>query len=381
MYPLVFSRTKSDIDDSKYDDYGHTVHLKYNKRKDSFFNRLNETSSYKLIKPLKQYFLKGVPQDLFMRFKKKSFNIDVLTIGANQIHIIDKENRKIAHFLIPDANSDWFFNDIETQKIIKNYTIKIPALININESVPYFITDYIEGESFSELSFRTFNEINIELFQFYSEQRTLIKKNIKSEFELKINLLFKNIDKYDTKGAASFKKSLLILIDKINIEDICLRNNYIFYLNIVHGDMNYRENIVKSSDKSLYFIDWEMSRSANLLYDYFYMLMHDVSNNESINNSLLLRSINNSSQNLFLSDLINKSFDINFNVDQLRDYFSLSLLDMMLYKILIIEEKRISKLFLGEIDQRFNSLNILTIKLKRIMEMWDYEKLNKKNIL
>ena len=316
-----------------------------------------------------------------MRFKKKSFNIDVLTIGANQIHIIDKENRKIAHFLIPDANSDWFFNDIETQKIIKNYTIKIPALININESVPYFITDYIEGKSFSELSFSTLNEINIELFQFYSEQNTLIKKNIKSEFELKINLLFKNIDKYDTKGAASFKKSLLILIDKINIEDICLRNNYIFYLNIVHGDMNYRENIVKSSDKNLYFIDWEMSRSANLLYDYFYMLMHDVSNNESINNSLLLRSINNTSQNLLLSDLINKFFDINFNIDQLRDYFSLSLLDMMLYKVLIIGEKRISKLFLGEIDQRFNSLNVLSVKLKRIMEIWDYEKLNKKNII
>ena len=371
MYPIVLSRTKSDIEDSKYDAYGHIAHLKYNKSKDSFFNQLNETSSNKFIKPLRQYFIKGVPQDLFMRFKNKSFNIDLLTIGANQIHIIDIENRKIAHFLIPDANSDWFFNDIKTQKKIINYSIKTPTLININESVPYFITDYIEGKSFSELSFSILNEINIELFQFYSEQNTLIKKNIKSEFELKINLLFKKIDKYDTKAAASFKKSLLILIDKINIENICLRNNYIFYLNIVHGDMNYRENIVKSSDKSLYFIDWEMSRSANLLYDYFYMLMHDLSKNESITNSLLLRSLNNRSQNLFLSDLVNKSFDINFNIDQLRDYFSLSLLDMMLYKVLIIEKKRIPKFLLNEVDQRFNSLNIFSVKLNRVLEIWD----------
>jgi len=371
MYPLVLSRKKSDIEDSKFDAYGQIAHLKYNKSKDSFINQLNETSSNKYIKSLGEYFLKGVQHDLFMRFKEKSFNIDLLIIGANKIHLINIENRKIAHFLIPDANSDWFFNDIETQKIINNYSIKTPTLIKINESAPYYITDYIEGNNYLELSFSVLNEIIEELFQFYSEQNTLIKKDIKSEFELKINLLFKNIDKYDTKAAASFKKSLLILIDKINIEDICLRNDYIFYLNIVHGDMNYQENIIKSSEKNIYFIDWEMSRSANLLYDYFYMLMHDLGNNDNVTSSLLLRSLNNKKQNQYLSDLFNRYFNINFNIDQFRDYFVLSLLDMMLYKVLIIEKKRIQKFLLGEVEQRFNSLNILSVKLKKTLEIWD----------
>jgi hypothetical protein len=325
----------------------------------------------KLIKVTRQYFIKDVPQDLFIRFKKKSFNIDLLKIGANQIHLIDIRNRKIAHFLIPNANSEWFINDIDTQKMINNYSIKNPTLINIDKSVPYFITDYIEGTFFSELSFSIFNEINVHLFQFYSEQNALIKKNVRSEFELKINLLFNKVDEYNSKGGVSFKKSLLILVDKINIENICLRNDYIYYLNITHGDINYRENIIKSSEKNLYFIDWEMSRSANLLYDYFYMLMYDLSNNDNLSNSLLLKSFKNIKQNLFLSNLLNKSFGINININQLRDYFCLSVLDMMLYKVLIIEKKRIPNLFKNEVDQRFKNLNIFLVKLKKALEIWD----------
>ena len=71
--------------------------------------------------------------------------IDKIILGKNQIHIIDLNEKKIAHILLPTADDDWFLNDIYTQQKIQkgNYSIKTPSIGFVDKNIPYFITDYI----------------------------------------------------------------------------------------------------------------------------------------------------------------------------------------------------------------------------------------------
>ena len=43
------------------------------------------------------------------------------------------------------------------------------------------------------------------------------------------------------------------------------QNEYLFYLKIVHGDLNYKENVIKTQEGILYFIDWDNNISTGCI--------------------------------------------------------------------------------------------------------------------
>lgn len=351
-YPLLFSKNKSNLNNN----YNSPLQFSYDSKENIFINResnkLNESNTIKSL--VGRYYNK---MELFVQTKGILKSIDILKVGANQIHLIDLKENKIAHLLIPKSDTEWFLNDIDIQlKIQKEkFRINTPLIQYIEKTVPYFVADFIKGDSYSELTITNQDEIVLELFKFYSDQKELLKKNCKDEFDKIVRVINESLKSIHSINTVLFEKKLKELIERIDISKIGARNEDLFYLRMVHGDLNYKENVIKTPDGRIYFFDWEMSRPANILYDYFYMLLYELNQIGTIENTLLFNFFN-SAQLKSLSQKVNEYFDIKIQPNQILDYFFLSVLDMILYKILIVKKKRIPSLYKPELKKRFYSL-------------------------
>lgn len=355
-YPLRFAKNKNDLDEN-LNNYCQPVRLYYDPKKDIFKKYNSKYINNNFVKSLFTRFYNKNINELYVQINFYFDNIDLLKIGANQIHIVDLKENKIAHLLIPNSDSEWFINEIDTQLNIQKekFTINTPLIQNCDKTVPYFITDYIKGNSLVKLTATNHDEIVRKLFKFYSEQESIIIKNNKEEFDRIVLRLKENMELISSNNTQVFNAKIKELIDKIQINGISKSNRKLFFSEIVHGDLNYKENIIKSIDGKLFFIDWEMSRSANILYDYFYMLLYELSQQKYIENSILFNYFS-CSQMKSLSQEVNKQLDLQLKPNAILNYFCLAILDMFLYKILIIKKKRIQPMNKMELKKRFLSL-------------------------
>jgi thiamine kinase-like enzyme len=367
-YPLRFAKNKNDLDEN-LNNYCQPVRLYYDPQKDIFKKYNSKNINNNFVKSLFTRFYNKNINELYVQINFYFDNIDLLKIGANQIHIVDLKENKIAHLLIPNSDSEWFINEIDTQLNIQKekFTINTPLIQNCDKSVPYFITDYIKGNSLVKLTATNHDEIVRKLFKFYSEQESIIIKNNKEEFDRIVLRLKENMELISSNNTQVFNTKIKELIDKIQINGISKSNRNLFFSEIVHGDLNYKENIIKTIDGKLFFIDWEMSRSANILYDYFYMLLYELSQQKNIENSILFNYFSCSQMKL-LSQEVNKQLDLQLDPNAILNYFCLAILDMFLYKILIIKKKRIQPMNKIELKKRFLSLEKYLDKIYVILD-------------
>jgi thiamine kinase-like enzyme len=369
-YPLRFLINKDDLSIVLNNNYCDPIRLCYdpieNIYRNTKSNNLNKITTFQAL--VSRCFTKDL-KELYVQTIECLKNIDFLKIGANQIHLINLKENIITHLLIPKSDSEWFLNDLDIQTKIQKgkFRINTPLIYNSEKTVPYFSTDFIKGNSYSELSIKNRDEIVRELFKFYSDQNEFLNKICKDEFIRIINEINKNMNSIDSTYTNSFEKKFNTLIKIIDINKINERNEYLFYLKIVHGDLNYKENVIKTQEGILYFIDWEMSRSANILYDYFYMLLYELNQFKNIENSALFNYFNNI-QIKSLSQKVNKYLGVKIQPSNILDYFCLSILDMILYKILILKKKRIQPLYKLELKRRFDSLEKYLDKINIVLD-------------
>lgn len=276
---------------------------------------------------------------IYVQFDRKDFAIKYMLLGQNQIQLINKDETQIAHLLIPGADKEWFVNDINIRyHILENkYSIQVPKVISYDDIGKYYISEYIKGSAINNMNDIYYNKIVAELFKFYNEQNSFIVARLNEKTKTLINLIDESICDYQYHIANNLKNKLAIIYDRCR----AMNDHEIYYVNIVHGDINYRENIIVAKDGSLCFIDWELSRSSNILYDYYYMLVYEMMQNTDIHSSRLYKLLFEKSSMSDLEEMIKSHLDIEIPIEQIRDYYYVSILDIILYKILIIKKKRL----------------------------------------
>ncbi len=378
---MAISRSKENLNSHLYEGYNQIVELKYSKSKNYFFNSIKNSlnNGNDILYRLKQKLYSIKTKIIFARVKSKLFNINIMKLGANQIQLVDLENHRIMHLLIPGTDKEWLLKDIKIRKQINEgkYNIKTPIVYDFNTKVPYFITDYIEGVHPTNLTNQLYEEITLQLFRFYSEQNELIKKDLKLEFEQKIEKINKIIGQFDKRLTANFQYKFTKFIKRIRSSDYYVSKQQLLYVKIVHGDLNYCENIIRSSDGVLYYLDWELSRPANILYDFFYMLIYEISSSNNFTKSNLGKLFVCKKRKTMLQEKILNSLGININENQFIQYLMLTVLDMLLYKILIIKKKRLSTLVTPSmIKKRFTSFEKNFEIANNVFELVGLEKLN-----
>ncbi len=378
-YPIIISLETDNRIKNRKNNYGNFVHLLYDPKNDWYQAKNLNTNKNKLfrliIDPFKREFQKG----LIIQSKIDNLNIDIFQLGQNQVHIIDLNEKNIVHILLPDVDKEWFLNDIYIQKIIQNgnYSIKTPTISFVDSKTPFFITDYITGNGYDELTIKHQNEITVELFKYYVTQKDFVIKSLEKEYkkiEKNIHEYLKKLEPANTKILQAKIKSLYNIINnKANIND----NKDIYYVNIAHGDLNYKENVIKNHNGEIYFIDWEMSRSANILYDYFYMMLFELNQVEEIEEAMLFNFFQSSDLDSLVEKIENVLF-IAIKKQNVIDYFYLSIFDMVLYKLLIFDKKRIKPINISDVKNRINSLEKYLSKIIRALEkvIIDNEKYN-----
>jgi len=375
-FPMVISRSENKLNNHQYHADNQIVELRYSYSKRCFCKSdRNISSNANFFTYLLNSILDSIKRNnIYVRVKQEKFNVDKINFGANQIQLIDYENHIIMHVLIPGVDNEWFLKDIETRKKINSrfLNLKCPQVYESNRNIPYFITIYINGVHPTELTDNLYDEITSELFKFYSEQNELIKKDIKSEIELVIKKINEQIAKYDKRLTENFRYTFSNLITRIENSDYCIESqDHVIYVDIVHGDMNYLENIIRSADdRTLYFLDWELSRSANILYDFFYFLIYEIAVTKKFHGSHLAKVFGCKKKKKLLQEKIKKYLDISIKESQFVEYFNLTILDMLLHKILIIKKKRAASFFTASmIKNRFKNFEVFFYIANQFLEL------------
>jgi hypothetical protein len=331
-----------------------------------------ESSSYLLTKnddlsKFKNWFILQFKWLQFLRLKIEvslpEFKPFEMKFQANQIQVVNTDRTEILHILLPGADSNWFLTDIKTRKKINSEIRSLisPQVIFSDASPPYFISEYIDipKDILKQQVITPDYLIFLKpLAGYYQEIGSLEVVEFKSNYFCLLEQLHQCLAKYNPQFAQELKEKLINLFDSISFS---IAEKTISLAQNIHGDLNWRENILQSENGDIYFIDWELSRRGNVLYDLFYMLLHDSDTKMAILASPLAHFFTNREFQKTLLEPFEDKLNLYLSYPDLILYFLTTLVDMLKTKTLIMSKKRIPELLdETQIQSRLTSLEHMT---------------------
>jgi len=286
---------------------------------------------------------------LFVNVNLPDFRLGRLSFQSTQAQLINNDRTQILHILMPGADKEWFVNDIHTRKKINDNvkSLKVPKLIASNVELSFFISGYIDSKPLGhhkKLGEFVYFEITNTLVNYYQETSGIQYISFKLVFHELVEQLYLNLCSYDRSIAENIKRRILNFTEYFRNMDQPLNLCEIAYTENVHGDINLRENILRASDGLIYFIDWELSRQANVLYDVLYMLFQDSLEYRDVNNSPLALFFQDSLRQANLLQPFRAKLGLKLKYNELLLYLLITIVDMLNTKVLILKKKRIPAL-------------------------------------
>jgi len=323
---------------------------------------LSSKIKYRVINWISRFFISQKRYKIFVYVDLPEFQVGFLRFQSTQIQLISSDRSQILHVLIPGCDKEWFVNDIRIRRKI-NDSVKsliVPKLITYNLESSYFVSEYIDSKPLGHRNIAEESDyvlINNALVQYYQETSVIQTFACKPVFLELVEQLYSNLCLYDRNFAEDIKKRIIEFAGSNNL-DQSIEMCEFAYTESVHGDINLRENIIQSSDGTIYFIDWELSRQSNVLYDLLYMLIQDSLKHEDVNSSPIAQFFQDNSMQDDLLKPFRENLGTELDKNELILYFLITIVDMLNTKVLILKKKRIPS-FLSEnmIKARWHGIN------------------------
>jgi len=319
------------------------------------------------LKPLKYY-------EIFLQLNTPDFDAGALKLLSTQVQIISQDKSKILHVLIPGAVDEWFVNDICTRRAINDgiKSLITPKLIASSLRPAYFISEYIDSKPVAQNAQdgeSNYFDILVALTGFYQEMGGIQQVSFDVTYSNLVDLLYANLKNYDLDFAIKTKTKFIRFKEDLRNFCLPLQDISITYTDRIHGDVNLRENIIRRDDGSLIFIDWELSREGNLLYDLYYMLLHDSFKYNDILDCVIVQFLLNKQRQDELLKPFSEKLNLQLHYHELIAYLLLTIVDMLNTKVLILTKKRIPDLLNHEmIHARLNSFRKI---MAFVDDLWD----------
>lgn len=133
-------------------------------------------------------------------------------------------------------------------------TINTPAIHLVNETYPYFVEEYIRGETVKDIV-----QNPDHLFGALEQLRPLYTTRRKKWVQTAT--ILEDVSTYLDQNNLEIGEQAMTTIQQYALPDRLA-------ISQVHGDF-HPENIIKTHDGSYYLLDWEASRDELVIYDFF----------------------------------------------------------------------------------------------------------------
>jgi len=187
------------------------------------------------------------------------------------------------------------------------------------------------------------------LFDYYRDTGGIHYIPFEVAFRCMLDQLFSNASEYNQESAVGAQSKIGRLHDAVQHLLREQASMSVAYVSCVHGDINVRENVIRTADGSLWFLDWELARAGNVLYDFFYMLFHESLRYGDPCNSPMVQFFLDRSRQEEILELLQRDLGVKPHTHELLAYLLITIVDMLNTKVLILKKKRVPALLTDRI--------------------------------